>query len=107
MMMSEGKVIAMELMMTPAAGMNECGVTKASTHMAATKSTAVSATHVAAHMAAAKSTAVSAATGAVSAAMGQRRHRRTGCKDRRHGQRYRHLAHRDVSLRLLRPTPGS
>jgi hypothetical protein len=90
MVVSEGKAIALEVEGTGSAGMNKGGMTPA-------------ATHVAAHMAA-KSAAVSAsATPAVS--VGQRRHRRTGCQGRRRGQRDHRLAHRDVSLCLLRPAP--
>ena len=74
------------------AGMREPGMTEAT----ATK----------AHMAA-ESAAVSTATAAVSttAAMGQRRDRRTGYEDRRGGQRYHRLAHRDLFLCLLRQAP--
>ena len=80
------------------AGMREPGMTEATT----TKSPA--------HMAA-ESAAVSTATAAVSttttatAAMGRRRDRRTGYEDRRGGQRYHRLAHRDLFLCLLRQAP--
>jgi hypothetical protein len=93
-MVPKGDTVAVEgeRLMTPAAGMNECGMTKAAT-------TTMTAAHMAAKSAA-KSATVSAtatAAAAVSAAMGQRRHRRAGHESRRRGQRYHRLAHRHVS----------
>jgi hypothetical protein len=110
-MMSEITAMEMERVgSAEAAGMSERGVTetahvsKAATHVAeATAHVAEATAHMAAKSAAVSSAATpavpaaAAATPAMSTAMGQRRDRRTGCEDRRRGQRYHRLAHRDVS----------
>jgi hypothetical protein len=111
-MMSE-IVVAMEMERMgsgESTAMSKRRMTKAATHVAAAKSTThVAAAESATHMATAKSTAMStttsAAMSAAAAAMAQRRHRRTGREDRRCGQRYHRLAHRDVSFCLLRRAP--
>jgi hypothetical protein len=103
-MMSE-IVVAMEMERMgsgESTAMSKRRMTKAATHVAAAKSTThVAAAESATHMA----TTTSAAMSAAAAAMAQRRHRRTGREDRRCGQRYHRLAHRDVSFCLLRRAP--